>query len=362
MPEITPTISFDEQLEVRTKTYTAFVGGRPVVVYGVPYLVDTDSDEEFLSPDVAQRLYEMVYNPGQRSNVIGADVYEWLDFIVVQPKLTIRMTGKGYEYGNTPISQFARAASRVSDSTVGLSKDRLRRKGYFKRKRDPRTTEPVLAWVGPGSLVFAVEAPREGLFPEQTEQAAIGEAIELIVDAAAWLISDEDSDIPDSLRDNSTRAEVLRHVERMLPSELEKDARIELSGQATNNKILSLNHSSKEKAQSFYSKAVAELQRGESVKIRAVLHQLSLNGKAKLKQVRWDTESETISTIDASFDVNDTFLRSRLASMWGKHVSVSGVLQRDRKENPKTLDLHFIDLDDREEEAQPLVEIEKKQT
>jgi len=66
----------DGLTEVR-ETYTAVVGGRPVVIYNVPMLQDPGTYETFLAPDTAEKLYELLRHPERKTAVISADVYEW---------------------------------------------------------------------------------------------------------------------------------------------------------------------------------------------------------------------------------------------------------------------------------------------
>ena len=60
-----------------SETYTAIVAGRPVVIHNVPMLHDPDTDETFLAPDTAEKLYELLRRPEHRIGVVVADVYEW---------------------------------------------------------------------------------------------------------------------------------------------------------------------------------------------------------------------------------------------------------------------------------------------
>ena len=60
-----------------SETYTAIVDGRPVIIHNVPMLRDPDTDETFLAPDTAEKLYELLRHPEHKTGVVVADVYEW---------------------------------------------------------------------------------------------------------------------------------------------------------------------------------------------------------------------------------------------------------------------------------------------
>ena len=66
----------DGLIEVN-KTYTAIINGRPVVIHNVPMLQDPDTEETFLAPDTAEKLYDLLKHPKRKAGVVTADVYEW---------------------------------------------------------------------------------------------------------------------------------------------------------------------------------------------------------------------------------------------------------------------------------------------
>ncbi len=59
------------------KTYAAVINGKPVVVYAVPMLQDPDTQETFLAPEVAAKLFELLSLPENKSGVTQVDVYNW---------------------------------------------------------------------------------------------------------------------------------------------------------------------------------------------------------------------------------------------------------------------------------------------
>jgi hypothetical protein len=60
-----------------TKTYTAEIKGRLVVIHDVPMLQDPDTQETLLSPETAERLFELISHPEYKTGVTTADVYSW---------------------------------------------------------------------------------------------------------------------------------------------------------------------------------------------------------------------------------------------------------------------------------------------
>ncbi|NJK43308.1 MAG: hypothetical protein HC933_02760 [Pleurocapsa sp. SU_196_0] len=66
----------DDLIEVH-KTYTSSLDGRIVVVEDVPFMIDTETQEEYLEPLVSQRLFDLVRQPEQRDGQVTADLYRW---------------------------------------------------------------------------------------------------------------------------------------------------------------------------------------------------------------------------------------------------------------------------------------------
>ena len=65
----------DGLVEIK-QTYTAVLQGR-VVVHDVPMLQDPDSQETLLTPETAEKLYNLLSRPEQKTGVTTADIYAW---------------------------------------------------------------------------------------------------------------------------------------------------------------------------------------------------------------------------------------------------------------------------------------------
>lgn len=314
-------------VEVR-KTYTAFVDGRSVVVSGVPFQIDPETDDEFIAPDVAELLYEMVRNPAARSSIGQADVYHWEESELEQPELSFRFTGKGFDYGQTPISQFARTVDRVRDGTVGLMSDLGRREQLPVDRLDPYLFEPRLRWVGAGSLVIALDPPDRGLFENLPEDRLARTSVDLLVDGAQWLANDAPEDVvPDSLSEPAVRAMVMYNLSRILPSDREPGARVEIHGKATERRgsPVVLDHQNRRTARGRFVSATAERQAGVAVTIRGHLSRIDESGSLTLKNVlNW----EGPRTVKGKFDPKEPELAADIGALWRLEVLAGGVLHR----------------------------------
>ncbi len=69
--------NYEDGLIKVNKTYTTILNGRPVVIHNVPMLQDPDTEETFLAPDTAEKLYDLLRHPDRKAGVVSADVYEW---------------------------------------------------------------------------------------------------------------------------------------------------------------------------------------------------------------------------------------------------------------------------------------------
>ncbi len=66
----------DGLVEIK-KTYTTVLHGRVVVIHDVPMLQDPDSQETLLTPETAEKLYNLLSRPEQKTGVTTADIYAW---------------------------------------------------------------------------------------------------------------------------------------------------------------------------------------------------------------------------------------------------------------------------------------------
>jgi hypothetical protein len=58
------------------QTYTTLINGTPVIVHDVPVLQDLESGEAFLSPEVAEQLFELLSHPENKTGeMLG--FYNW---------------------------------------------------------------------------------------------------------------------------------------------------------------------------------------------------------------------------------------------------------------------------------------------
>lgn len=349
------TADFIEQADLPTvyRRYTAFVDGRAVVVEGVPYIHDPETDDFFLEADVAERLYQIVRNPVLRSTIGRADLYAWADADIRLADLTLRFTGPGYEYGYTPVSLFARAADRVRETSLSIRAELIknqRQQTTQKTKKfgTPHNSEPQVRYVGAGSLIVALDAPQTSLMPEDViEEKLARESMEILVDAAAWVASPDESEIPPRLEDPKIRAVALQAVERLLPSAKEKDAAVELGGELISaNKnpnfsdVIALHHDLKPVVQDKFLSAVAELQQGDAVVLTGVLDSLSRKGRVKITGLDWETK-----TLEGRVSMDDQALINRVSQYWAQEalVEVRGVVVRKPDGSPRRIDIHYID-------------------
>lgn len=336
----------DGLLEIQ-KTYTSYVGERLVIVHGVPYLVDPETFEEFLSPDTAEKLYEMIENPTLRSSVASGDLYRWENSEIPKPALAIRFTGKGFEYGQTPISQFARAVDKVRNSSSGLIHELAKLEERPIKSLDPFISEPRVAHIGSGSLVVALEPPDEGLFPDLTDQKFVKQAIELLVEVANWAINEEqleNSDPPESLKDKRVRAAALRSLEKLLPGLQDQNSQVHFSGQFVEDKIghkLNLSRDNKQRVRNLFAETVAEIAEGETVKLVGVIQNMDVNGSFKLGELDWEAKQ-----LKGTFEATDldTFMQLNALFVRRQPVTVQGVLNRKPDGKAKELKLLFVEL------------------
>jgi len=331
----------DDGLKIVRQSYTDFVDGRSVVVHNVPYLYDEISGRFLLSPDVAEELYDLIHNPALRKTISSTDVYAWSDTEIPVPQLAIRFAGKGMEYGETPITLFANTIDRVKRGASGLV-DSLRKMEGVRRPQNLFTSEPRVAYIGSGSLVVALEAPQEGLFPEETEQRFVQSAVELLVDAALWITDDdENAEPPGSLSDTAVRATTLRHLEKILPNKGEKNREVEFSGREVTKKIgrpVRLFSETRTRTQKLYLDALAEVDSGESIRLDGLLKAVDIGGRAKLIDIEdWEKKS-----IDLRFDKDEHELVNDMKLALGAKVTVSGILHRRADGQLKHLDAKFV--------------------
>jgi hypothetical protein len=60
-----------------SQTYTTIIEGRVVVIYDVPMLQDPETQETLLSPDTAEKLFDLLSHPEYKTGVTSAEVYSW---------------------------------------------------------------------------------------------------------------------------------------------------------------------------------------------------------------------------------------------------------------------------------------------
>lgn len=337
-----------ESGDLRTvfKRYISYVNGVPVVVEGVPYLYDPETDEYFLEPTTSEALFNLIRSPNKKNDLTSAYIYRWAGAESDLPALALRFIGKGYEYGRTPVSLFARAADRVREMSSSIRQEVQKRTESSSKKLNPFTSEPRVSGVVPGSLVFTLEAPDEGLFPDETEQAIVQETMEIVVDTAIWISNIENSTLPARLVDPQIRAVALRTVERLLPAGKENDAALELSGSLVNNadikiKKIELNADMKPIVREKFTEAVAEFQQGEVATLIGRVETLGKKGKVKIGGLNWETKS-----LDGKYDPGDLEIVRQLSQFWADEtlVEVQGVVSRKPDGTARRIDIHYISM------------------
>lgn len=338
----------NDGLEVVYRRYTTFANGQAIVVEGVPYLHDPETDEYFLEPMTTQGLLKLVHSPSKNAQHKTALVHMWAEAEAEQPQLAMRFVGKGYEYGLTPVSLFARAADRVRDLSTSIRNEIFKVNNLDLKKLSPFTTEPRVASVTPGSLIFNLEAPQEGLLVEETEQVLVKESLEVLVETAAWVSNGAPAEMPEKLREPKLRAVALKTVERLLPSPKEDEARVELSGEIVQDSPLSkgviqLNSLMRSVVRDKFTEAVAQFQDGEAVKLVGLIE--SLGRKAKVGRVQIGSMDWEVKKIQGRYDPADHETVRHLSQFWAEEVLVEirGVISRKADGTPNHIDIQYIE-------------------
>jgi hypothetical protein len=338
----------NDGLEVVYRRYTTFANGQAIVVEGVPYLYDPETDEYFLEPMTTQGLLRLVHSPARSAQRATALVHMWADAQVEQPQLAMRFVGKGYEYGLTPVSLFARAADRVRDLSTSIRNEIFKINEVDFRKLSPFTTEPRVASVTPGSLIFNLEAPQEGVMAEETEQVLVKESLEVLVETAAWVANGAPEEMPEKLQLPKLRAVALKTVERLLPNAKEHDAHVELSGEIVEDSPLTkgtiqLNSEMRSVVRDRLTSAVAQLQDGEAVKIVGSIE--SLGRKAKVGRVHIGSIDWEVKKLQGRYDPSDHDTVRQLSQFWAEEVlvEIQGVISRKADGTPSHIDIQYIE-------------------
>lgn len=326
------------------RTYSAYVDGRPVVVHGVPYRLDEDTGEYFLSAAVAEKLFRLVRQPAARASIEGADTYRWDAQDAPRPKLALRFTGRGLEYGATPVSIYKATMDRVADSTAGIGRELGRLENADPRKLDLYQSEPRVSYVRPGSLEVALDAPDEGLFPELTAQKLANLSLELLVDAADWIARGEQGDRPDSLSDDRKLAAALRGLERLLPPSREAETEVELSGRLLDRlpaKRIRLDRSHRTAARRAYRDLITRLQDLEGASLQGVITEVNAAGRFHVVGLDWETSAQ-----DGTFDPTDDAVFEALVHSLrtGAKVALRGAVVRDAAGEAKSLQINYAEV------------------
>lgn len=325
------------------RTYSSFVDGRPVVVYGVPYRLDEDTGDYFLSAEVAERLFSLVRQPAARNSVENADTYRWEAQDAPRPQLALRFTGRGLEYGATPVSIYKATMDRVADSTAGIGREIGRLENADPRKLDPYEFEPRVSYVRPGSLEVALDAPSEGLFPDMTAQKLANLSLELLVDAADWIARNEQGDRPESLADDRRLAAALLGLWKLLPPTKEAETEVELSGQLLDglpSKQIRLDRTHRATARRAYGDLIARLQDREGISLTGVITEVNAAGRFHVVGLEWETSAQDGTfdpTDDAAFEALVHSLRT------GAPVALRGVVVRATAGKAQSLQIHFAE-------------------
>lgn len=70
-------VSHTEDFVDRRVRYKVDLGDRIVVIENVPARVCEQTDEEFFSPETAERIWKIVHGGKQPARVMQADVYDY---------------------------------------------------------------------------------------------------------------------------------------------------------------------------------------------------------------------------------------------------------------------------------------------
>ena len=68
---------WQEILVEREVSYTLEVNGRLIVIENVPARVDSETGEQFFSPDTVKRLQQMIWTQREPQRVIQVPVFEF---------------------------------------------------------------------------------------------------------------------------------------------------------------------------------------------------------------------------------------------------------------------------------------------
>jgi hypothetical protein len=322
------------------KTYTTHVDGRAVTVHGVPFLEDPETHEHYLDPQTSERLYELVRNPSARVRSESSDVYDWGQEERHSP-LKVRFQGPSFQYGEIPVGRLATTINRVSDATVPTARELALLDGFDPAKLDPSQIEPRVPYIGSGSLVIALDYPREALhgFAEHTSEKYAVNSIKVLADALGWA-SRGFTDCPETLSDARIRAVALKGVRRLIPRDFESSVEVRGELLGNPNRRLVLRKENRLGVQQHLLEAIAQATSQEQVTIVGTLNTPDIKGKFNLT----DTD-QPFKHASCTFDHLDPELKEWIGTAWGKRVQVFGFIVKKLKRGHtiQVLGIEFAD-------------------